>query len=258
MDERDRVGKLSPEIAVYATNKHFLNLYDALRIDKVKVEIAGYDPNTNRQTGHASAWLDKDDARLLAHLVYQRLFPAVTGGTWERYGGSQREDGFVESRTITVEWDKGEDERYARFPYRITIANGPGKRTQTGAVTPAGEPTARLTMRMPEADMIKLMLTLADYVRAYETAHHHRIVAQKMRDLRDKFAERASRQAEVAAPGNGSGGRNGRNDEWTPAPAAPAATANGRPALKAIPGGNSADKAPTAARIPAIDRVRAG
>ena len=37
VEERDRSAKLSPEIYVYATNKNFLNLYDALRIDKVKI-----------------------------------------------------------------------------------------------------------------------------------------------------------------------------------------------------------------------------
>src|ERR671932_2582391 len=80
MDERERNGRLSPEIYVYATNKNFLNLYDALRIDKIKLEIAGYDPATNRQTGHATAWLDVDDVRLLSYLVCQRSFVAATGG----------------------------------------------------------------------------------------------------------------------------------------------------------------------------------
>ncbi|HEX8598692.1 MAG TPA: hypothetical protein VF952_09290 [Chloroflexia bacterium] len=192
MEERDRSAKLSPEIYVYATNKNFLNLYDALRIEKVKVEIAGYDQATNRQTGHASAWLDKDDARLLTHLVCNRLFFAVTGGKWEKYGGSQREDGHIESRTVLLEWDEGEGGRFARFPYRLTISNGPGKKTNTGGVAPAGEPTARLTMRIPELDMIKLMLALGSYVQAYETAHHHRIVANRLNELRDKLAERAS------------------------------------------------------------------
>lgn len=192
MEERDRSAKLSPEIYVYATNKNFLNLYDALRIEKVKVEIAGYDQATNRQTGHASAWLDKDDARLLTHLVCNRLFLAVTGGKWEKYGGSQREDGHIESRTVQLEWDEGEGGRFARFPYRLTISNGPGKKTNTGGVAPAGEPTARLTMRIPELDMIKLMLALGAYVQAYETAHHHRIVANRLNELRDKLAERAS------------------------------------------------------------------
>ena len=43
MEPAERTSKISPEIYVYATNKNFLNVYDALRIDKLKIEIAGYD-----------------------------------------------------------------------------------------------------------------------------------------------------------------------------------------------------------------------
>jgi len=134
MEDREKSGRLSPEIYVYATNKNFLNLYDALRIEKVKVEIAGYDPATNRQTGHATSWLDLDDARLITHLVCNRLFPNVTGGRWDKFGGSQRDDGRLESRTMSIEWNEGEQREFSRFPYRITIANGPGKRNATGGL----------------------------------------------------------------------------------------------------------------------------
>ena len=232
MEDRERLSKLSPEIYVYATNKNFFNVYDALRINKIKLEIAGYDQTTNRQTGHASAWLDLHDARLLVHLICSRLFPQVTGGRWEKYGGSQREDGSIESRTISFEWDEGEGGKFARFPYRVTIANGPGKKTATGGVSPAGEPTARLSMRIPEADLMKLMLALGDYVRAYEAAHHHRLVAQKLRDLREKLSDRPLR-VESGAPVI----ERGRPAAST----APVATGSGlseRPSLRSISGGN--------------------
>lgn len=261
MEDADRGPKISPEIYVYATNKNFLNVYDALRIDKVKLEIAGYDQATSRQTGHASAWLDKDDARLLSHLVAHRLFAQVTGGKWEKFGGSQREDGSLESRTLVVEWDEGDGGRFARFPYRLTIANGPGKKTQTGGVSPAGEPTARLSMRMPEADTIKLMLALGDYIRAYETAHHHRLVAQRVRDLRDKLAERAQRhdngtaqpvpvplapterertpmRASTAGTASTTSTRAGNLNNLPDRKAATVSSSSARPALTSIPGGN--------------------
>jgi hypothetical protein len=249
MEEQERSSKISPEIYVYATNKHFVNLYDALRIDKVKIEIAGYDQATNRQTGHASAWLDKDDARLLSHLACNRLFMAVTGGKWEKYGGSQREDGSIESRTLTVEWDEGDGGRFARFPYRLTIANGPGKKTATGGVSPAGEPTSRMSMRMPELDAIKMLLALGDYIRAYETAHHHRLVAQRVRDLRDKLAERSGR-SDVS-------NQHPELDQQDRRAVAAAPAANNpqsaRPNLKAMPGGNRAPN-----RIDRLDSARVG
>jgi hypothetical protein len=228
MEERERSGRLSPEIYVYATNKNFLNLYDALRIDKIKVEIAGYDPATNRQTGHATAWIDVDDARLLSYLICQRSFAGVTSGRWEKYGGSQRDDGRMESRTLAIDWDQGENGRFARYPYRITVTNGPGKKTATGGVSPDGPATSQLSMRLPETDMIKVMLALGDYIHAYEAAHHHRIVADRVRELRDKLAGRNDRfESPERAPVGASAAQAARSD-----------SAAALPALQALPGGN--------------------
>jgi hypothetical protein len=165
MDERDRDrGRISPEIFVYATNKNFLNVYDALRIDKIKIEVAGYDQASGKQTGLASAWLDVDDMRLLAHLVVTRLFKDVLPkARFEKFGGSDR-DGMIESRTLVLEWDPGENGRFASYPYRLTIANGPGQRTATGAVSPKGEPTNKQSMRLPEADVMKILLAVQAYI----------------------------------------------------------------------------------------------
>ncbi len=138
MDERDR-SRLSPEIFVYATNKNFLNVYDALRIDKIKMEVAGYDQASGKQTGLAGAWLDVDDMRLLAHLIVTRQFKDVlVKGRFEKFGGSER-DGVIESRTLVVDWDPGEGGRFANYPYRLTIANGPGMRTPLAGA--ASKPT---------------------------------------------------------------------------------------------------------------------
>ena len=240
MEDRDRNSRLSPEIYVYATNKNFLNLYDALRIDKVKIEIAGYDPATNRQTGQANAWLDVDDVRLICHLTTHRLFAPVTGGKWEKFGGSQKEDGSIESRTLSIEWDEGDNGRFARFPYRITIANGPGRKTQTGGVSPDGPARASLSMRIPESDMMKVMLALGDYVHAYESAHHHRIVAERVRDLRDKLAERSerleTRQREGAPAPAAAAGAPARQQQTAPVASNMVQPAPARP-LHSIPGG---------------------
>lgn len=257
MEERERSGKLSPEIYVYATNKNFLNVYDALRIEKIKIEVAGYDQATNRQTGHASAWLDASDARLLTHLIVHRLFQGVTGGRWEKFGGSQREDGSIESRTFTVEWDEGDGGRYARFPYRLTIANGPGRKTATGGVSPAGEPTSRLSMRLPEPDMIKVMLALGAYMQAYEAAHHHRIVADKMRELNTKLAVRSGNGAsgnegQPVGAGSASGGSAPIERERTTSGTSSGATGNSRPLLKAMPGGSGS----TSSDLNRLDRPR--
>ena len=242
MDERERDrGRLSPEIFVYATNKNFLNLYDALRIEKIKIEIAGYDQATGKQTGLAGAWLDVDDMRLLAHLVTTRLFKDVlaTGNRaprFEKFGGSER-DGAVESRTLVIEWDLGENNRFASYPYRITIANGPGQRNANGAVQPKGEPTSKQSMRLPEADLMKILLAVQAYIQAYETAHHHRLAAAKLRELEEKLAERATNSSAAPRP-------------------APAPAASGAPPLRVVrdnaPPSGPTRQAPVPAPRPAI------
>lgn len=197
--ELNRPKQVSPEIYVYATNKNFLNLYDALRIGKVKIELAGYDKDSSKQTGLAAAWLDADDLKLLAHLVLNRLFTATSGNRFERFGGSEKADGQLESRTVTIEWDDGGG-KFARYPYRLTIANGPGQKTATGAVTPAGEPTSRVQMRMPEADLMKVMLVASDYVRNYELIHFRSAVAEKVRELEERLARRDAQAIATLPP----------------------------------------------------------
>lgn len=239
MNEPPRPKQVSPEIYVYATNKNFFNLYDALRINKVKVELAGYDKDSGKQTGIAAAWLDADDLKLLAHLVLNRLFTATANNRFERFGGSEKADGHIESRTFIVEWDDGGG-KFARYPYRVTITNGPGQKTALGAVMPAGEPTARVQMRIPETDLMKVLLIARDYVLAHDFNQHNRIVAEKTRELRARLEQRDAQNAPAipnvrlhpaaeeeatrpAARSNGSGYANGNGSHPAPTPIAEAA-----------------------------------
>ncbi len=253
--ELNRPKQVSPEIYVYATNKNFLNLYDALRIGKVKVELAGYDKDSGRQTGIAAAWLDADDLKLLAHLVLNRLFAAASNNRFERFGGSEKADGYVESRTLVLEWDDG-DGKYARYPYRLTVTNGPGQKTATGAVMPAGEPTARVQLRLPETDLMKVLLVARDYVLAYEFNQHNRLVAEKTRELRARLEER---DAQNGSPAPAAHPHSAADDE-RPAPevARPTRPANGsynnssaHPIANAPTSNGSARPAP--ARVPEAD-----
>jgi hypothetical protein len=217
--------RISPEIYVYATNKNFLNIYDALRIEKFKIEVASYDPGSGKQTGLAAAWLDLDEMRLLIHLVTLRLFPTVltAGGRmprFERFGGSDR-DGAVESRTFLLEWDPGTGGRFAGYPYRLTIANGPGVRTPTGAVQPRGEPTSRQQMRLPEADLMEILLAVGAHLRAKEPDLLTTKAQARAADIR-KVQTTRSRAGATSAPA----GRQGERGTRPVHPAAPDETAD--------------------------------
>lgn len=222
--------KLSPEIFVYTTNKNFFNLYDALRIGKVRLEVAGYDQQSGHQTGRASAWLDVDDLRLLCHLVCTRAFQDVLPkGRFESFGGSTR-DGAVESRVLVLDWDPGEGGRFAGYPYRLTIANGPGQKTATGAVQPKGEPTQKQSMRLPEADCMKIMLAVGAYLTAWETTYHAENVAANLDAQAARRAERAPDPTPAqAAPAPAAARRT------APTPIRPAAPAQATPPPSAPP-----------------------
>lgn len=190
-------NQVSPEILVYATNKAFLNLYDALPIGKVKVEVASYDPHSRAQTARAMAWVAVSDVKLLTHLVKARLFCQVLGGKYEEYGGSDR-DGQVQSQILRLEWDD-QDGRFAQVPYRLTVTNGPGKRDDKGRIAPGGKPASQVSMRFGEATLMGILIQAADYIRDWEAAHHEETVASRVEDLKARLGADGS---EAGGPGD--------------------------------------------------------
>lgn len=197
----------SPEITVYATNKNFLNIYDCLGIDKVKFEVASYDPKTRRQTARAFAYVDVDKVRLIIHAVKTGRFGKLFGNKFEDFGGSEV-DGKLQSRIFTIEYDPGENDQFARFPIRLTIANGPGKRNRQGGVMPDGRPAQRVSMRFPMADFVRILLEVESYVDAWLITNFTRIREERVRALNERLEnQRESGNGNGSKPkgGNGNG-----------------------------------------------------
>ena len=181
----------SPEITVYATSKNFLNIYDCLEIGKVKFEVASYDPDTRKQTGRAYAYVDVDKVRLLIHASKHGQFGKLLEGRFEDFGGSEV-DGRLQSRIFTVEYDSGEDGKFARFPIRLTIANGPGKRNRQGGVMPNGQPTQRVSMRFPVADLVRILLDVEAYLDAWLITNFTRIREERVQALNERLESHGS------------------------------------------------------------------
>jgi hypothetical protein len=101
---------------------------------------------------------------------------------------------------------------------------------QTGAVQPAGEPTARLSMRMTEMDLMRVMLAVDAYIRAHETVYHRQIVEARVQELSTKLLGRA--------PG-GAPARDSSEAQRQPRAAAQGSRTEqpGRPPLRAVEGG---------------------
>ena len=199
----------NPEITVYATSKNFLNIYDCLGIDKIKFEVASYDPKTRRQTARAFAYVDVDKVRLIIHAVKSGRFGKLFGGKFEDFGGSQV-DGKLQSRIFRLEYDPGENDRFARFPIRVTIANGPGKRNRQGGVMPDGQPTQRVSMRFPMADFVRILLEVESYMDAWLFANFTRIRQERVQALTERLEGR--RQESGNGNGNGSKPKGGNGN----------------------------------------------
>jgi len=177
-----------PEIVAYATQGAFFTIYDCLDIGKVKVEVATYERGQG-QTARAVAYLDAADLRPLVYALKSGQFEALFAGRFESFGGSQRQ-GSVESRILRLEHDPGEGGRFSRFPLRLTVTNGPGKLTPTGAITPAGEPAARVSIRFPLLDLLRLLLEVEAYLDAYLAANVERLRSERAATLAEKLAAR--------------------------------------------------------------------
>lgn len=158
--------KIRYALVEYATNKQFLNVYDALAIQRIEWELVDYDLGTRSHRSKANAFIEVDKMRLLAHLVSIR-FSAYNGWKMDMFTGSER-DGKPESRVFTWSYDLGDKQQFANYPYRLSLSTGPGQRTPTGAYKPAGKPTTQLAIRLSEDDLISMCLTIRDHLLVHQ------------------------------------------------------------------------------------------
>lgn len=150
----------------YATNKAFCNVYDALGIERLEWEVVSYDRERRIHLDRGNAYLPIIKAKLLIHHV---LMGSARQHGWklEVFGGSFREDS-IESRLFKVEFDPGSDNKFSRFPWRVSITIGPGKKTATGGIAPNGKPTTSIAMRFPDDDFTGICLEIRDFLSAHQ------------------------------------------------------------------------------------------
>jgi len=171
-------------IVEYTTNKNFCNVYDALNIGRLQWEIVSYDRERRVHLERANCYLPITRSKLLVHHVLSGE-GRRNGWKMEVFGGSER-DGQIESRVFRLEYDAGADGRFARFPFRLTIAVGPGKRTATSGIAPDGAPTTQVSMRFPEEDFVGICLEIRDYL----VSHQREIEEVRRREQQSHYSER--------------------------------------------------------------------
>lgn len=149
-----------------ATQDHFLNVFDATRIEKMEWELVEYDRKQGKHKQRATAFIDVDPMHLMAHCVTHR-FSAFQGWKKEIFGGSIYPNG-IESRIFKLEYDAGDKGQFASYPYRIAIRVGPGSKNTLGGIAPKGNPTAQVSMRFPEQDMMEIMLCVKTHLLVHQ------------------------------------------------------------------------------------------
>ncbi len=135
----------------------------------------------------------------MIHALKADQFESLLGGRFEAFGGSVREEG-VESRLLWLEHDPGEEGQFVRFPLRLTVVNGPGCATETGAIVPHGEPAARVSIRFAVIDLLRLLLEVEAYMNAYLAARIEEIRAERAAALDGRIAAKGAEMDTTASP----------------------------------------------------------
>ena len=146
-----------PRIYTIITKTRFLHVEDSLEIGKLRLFIGAYQRGSGAQST-AHHFLDLDDARVLVQdLGWARTVDfADYKGTAN--GGQQ-----PVSRVLKLKGPKD-------GKYWLEVQNGPGQVIGQGAVKPAGEPEASVSIALETWEARKLALAVTEYLAAYRVA----------------------------------------------------------------------------------------
>lgn len=140
----------------HITRTRFLHLEDSLEIGKIRFFVGEYQRGQGSQAT-AYHFLDADDTRpLMADLSWSKATDFVD------YKGSANGQQPI-SRVLKVKGPKD-------GKYWLEIQNGPGEIIGAGAVKPAGEPDASISIALTVWEARKMALAVTEYMAAYRVA----------------------------------------------------------------------------------------
>lgn len=152
-----------PRIFSTITRSRFLHIEDALtpaapdKPGKIRFFIGSYKRGSGQPAITAYHFLDDADARVVfADMGWGKQVDI------KDYKGSANGDQPI-SRVLTIRGPKD-------GKYWIEVQNGPGQVIGQGAVKPAGEPTASISIALPIAQARALALAVIEYMTAYRVA----------------------------------------------------------------------------------------
>lgn len=158
----DRKPEEAPRIFSLVTNRAILHLEDALAIGKIRFFMVAYQRGRGA-SATATHYMDLADARVLAaELASGRLAQRYV----EYKGSPTGREGKPLSRVLKV-GDRGDG---SNRPVVIQVQNGPGQLMGEGAIKPAGDPDADVTIFLTRWEARRLGHALQHYLLAWETA----------------------------------------------------------------------------------------
>lgn len=142
------------KIYSHMTRTRFLQVEDSLEIGKIRLFAGQYEKGKGMSV-NAYHFMDVEDARVvLSDLAWGKPV------TYEEFKGTV--NGQAISRVLKVK--SGEGKTW------VELKNGPGKRTETGAVMPAGEPTSTVSVLLDGHAARRMAMAVLAYVQASEVA----------------------------------------------------------------------------------------
>lgn len=152
----------------YVTKTRFLHLEDSLEIGKVRLFVGEYQRG-HGATATAHHYLDLNDARV--------LFSDMAWGKaveFTDYKGSPG-NGQAQSRILKVQHKASKEQAQ----YWVEVKNGPGVVMGQGAIKPAGDPTAQVSIPLPIWDARRLAHAALAYIQAWEANNLHALVIKQ-------------------------------------------------------------------------------
>ena len=150
-----------PRIFSYMTRSRFLHLEDALtpaaegKPGKIRFFVGSYERGSGKPAVTAYHFLDDADARV----IFADMSWGKAVDIKDFKGSSNGADGPV-SRVLKIKGPKD-------GKFWVQIDNGPGQVIGAGAVKPAGEPTASISIALPIHDARALALAVIEYMAAW-------------------------------------------------------------------------------------------
>ncbi len=142
----------------HITQSRFLHVEDVLSIDKIRLFAGSYRKGHGvNANGHAHHFIDLADARV----IFSALARGEQGFAHKEYKGTPpQKGGTAVSRVLSIAV-KGEN-------VYIELKTGPGKLTNTGAITPNGPAIAEVNVGFKLYEARRMAISVLAYIHAWD------------------------------------------------------------------------------------------